>query len=426
MAKPKRSSAETEALESPNLFRFNLAGLLAFSLCLMAGTALVSSRLFSARPKEISFVADNIPDPDNQDKSTFTHKGPWGEMLVQNIKLERPVEYVVGEVRAVKPAVWRFSGMNLAQVQAALKAGGLTAEQIAAVLATGQPETQGNTTSLTPSSKFLLSLSSEQRQELYASFYGNGVYMLADYPYIFPKDSIETIYEDERLNPDDVALLKQLIFRSGNSTHLVDFPTLMLNIPTDERRVAMARALSRQSAVLARLCIRPDSDIDKIAGYWGHMDNVRFTNLRPLLEGLKALPNGGTISFAYLLPPFARERLYTYPLPPEQGEPNRDCHWSTFNFSSAEPDNRFNDPSFAVQQIQANYYKIDQANLYGDVILFMNDKQEIKHSAVFIADDLAFTKYGNSHTQPWMFVRISDMQEHYPGLKLYYMRKKTH
>ena len=425
MAKPKRNDNSTEPSKPANQFRFNLLGLIVFSLCLMVGAVLVSSRLFSAHHKEISFVANNIPDPDQQDKSTYTRKGAWGEMLMQNIKLERPVEYVVGEVRNVQPMTWKFPGMSVAQVKELFVADGLTAKQAETALTTGQVGTQGNATVVKPTDEFLLSLTAEERQKLYASFYGRDVYVLIDYPYVFPKDSIETIYADERLHPDDVALLKKLVFRSGNSTHLVDYPVLLMNIPTFERRVAMARSLSRQSAVLARLCIRPDSDIDKIAGYWGRMDNVRFTNLRPLLEALKELPNGGTISFAYLLPPFARERLYTYPLPPEKGEPNRDCHWSTFNFSSVEPDDRYNDAAYAVRYIESNFYKIEQPNLYGDIILFMNDRQEIKHSAVFIADDLAFTKYGNSHTQPWMFVRISDMQEHYPGLKLSYLRKKT-
>jgi len=53
---------------------------------------------------------------------------------------------------------------------------------------------------------------------------------------------------------------------------------------------------------------------------------------------VKGLPHGGTVSMLYFLPPFARSRLYTYPLPSQPGDPVLDCHWSTFNFSSIEPD----------------------------------------------------------------------------------------
>jgi hypothetical protein len=163
---------------------------------------------------------------------------------------------------------------------------------------------------------------------------------------------VETVYTDNRLNPDDVALLKQLIYPAANSVRLSDYNLLLRKIPTPERRTMMAKVLSLQPAVLARLCVRPDSDIDKIAAYWGGMDNVRFTDMRPMLEALKGLPHGGTVSLMYFLPPFARTRLYTYPLPSQPGDPVLDCHWSTFNFSNIEPDNRYNDPQYTVNYIQ--------------------------------------------------------------------------
>jgi hypothetical protein len=245
-----------------------------------------------------------------------------------------------------------------------------------------------------------------------------------DYPYIFSADNLNSIYADTRLNPDDVALLKKLVYRNGEAWHLSDYAILMAKIPTAGRRAAISRALSRQAAVLAGLCIRPDTDIDKMAGYWGHMNNVHFTDIRPLLESLKNLPHGGTISIVYFLPPFARDRLYTYPMP-QSDDPVMDCHWTTFNFNSLKPDNRFNDPNFLLQYLKDNYYQISAPSLYGDVVLLMNDKQEFKHSAVYLADDLYFTKFGNNYTQPWMITRMADMQAVYPTLKPVYFRKKT-
>jgi hypothetical protein len=105
-----------------------------------------------------------------------------------------------------------------------------------------------------------------------------------------------------------------------------------------------------------------------------------------------------------------------------------DCHWSTFNFSNETPDNRFNDPAYAVQYIQKNFYPIAAPSQYGDVLLLMNDKKEIKHSAVFLADDLVFTKNGNNYRQPWMLMRISDLLATYPNtppMQPVYMRHKT-
>ena len=421
MAKLKKNN-ETDPVNS---FRFSLAGLIVFSLFLMAGTALISSKVLNAKPKIFSVANHDIPDPDAQDKNMFTHQGPWGELLTQNIKLERPAEYISAEVSQPAPESWDFKGMNLAQVKTLLAANGLTKAQVEAQLTTSHISIVGTTLVFTPDENFLLSLKPETRQKLYGSLYGLGVGTYIDYPFIFPNDSIQTIFTDDRLNPDDVVLLKQLIYPAVNAVRLTDYNLLLRKIPTTERRTTMAKVLSLQPAVLVRLCVRPDSDIDKIAAYWGGMDNVRFTDIRPMLEALKGLPHGGTVSLMYFLPPFARSRLYTYPLPSQPGDPVMDCHWSTFNFSSIEPDNRYNNSQYTVEYIQKKFYAIDAPSIYGDLVLYANDKQEIKHSAVFLADDLCFTKYGDNYRQPWMIVRLADMQTMYPTLKPFYYRRKV-
>jgi len=421
MAKLKKTN-ETEAVNS---FRFSLVGLLLFTMVLIAGTALVSSRLFDTKPKPYAFIENDIPDPAHQDKDIFIRKGPWGELLTQNIKLERPAEYIALDEKNPEPEAWTFNGLNVAQVKALLAANGLSKEQADAQLTPEHVKTHGTTTVFTPDENFLLSLKPETRQKLYGAFYGMGVGMYFDYPFIFPKDSIETICNDARLQPEEVAVLRQLVYPAVNSVRLTDYDLLLRKISTPQRRTVMAKVLSMQPAVLARLCVRPDSDIDKIAAYWGGMDNVRFTDMRPMLEALKGLPHGGTVSLMYFLPPFARSRLYTYPLPPQPGDPVLDCHWSTFNFSSLQPDNRYNEPQYTIEYIKKNLYQIDAPSIYGDILLYANARQEIKHSAVFLADDICFTKYGDNYRQPWMIVRMADMQTMYPTLKPFYYRRKV-
>jgi hypothetical protein len=315
--------------------------------------------------------------------------------------------------------------MTVAQVKALFTANGLTAEQAENALAADRVSVQGKDMIFVPGEDFLFSLSPEKRQKLYEALYGTGVNTYLDWPFIFSKDEMESIYADARLHSDDVALLKKLLYPSGNALHLSDWEMLLHKIPTLERRTAMSQVLSRQSAVLAGLCIRPDTDIDKIADYWGKMDNVRFNDIRPLMQALKELPHGGRISLLFLLPPFARERLYTFPVREENDPAVMDCHWSTFNFSSVKPDNHFADPNYTIQYLQKNYYQITEPSIYGDIILYMNDRQEFKHSAVYLADDLAFTKYGDNYSQPWMVVRIPDMQAEYSRLKPVYFRPKT-
>lgn len=147
-----------------------------------------------------------------------------------------------------------------------------------------------------------------------------------------------------------------------------------------------------------------------------------------MLEALKTSPEGGTLSLLYLLPKFARERLYTFPLPSQPTAPMMDRHWTTFNFHNETPDSRFNDPKYTIPYIGTNYYRIAAPSIYGDILLLINEKNEIKHSAMYLAGDLVFTKNGSSYRQPWMLMHIPDLLATYPAqppIRAVYMRRKT-
>jgi hypothetical protein len=420
MSKPRKQ----EAAQTNGLFQFTLAGLIIFSLALMGGASFITYKLEAiSRPK----LAESFA-VDPKDKTHTVHVGPWGELVTRDVSLERPVEYLTEEVALPQPEIWTFTGRKPEAVKTLLQRNGLSAPQVATLFATGGVTENNSGTVLQPAADFLLSLSPETRHQLFTGLAGLNVNLYIDYPYIFPGGSLDEIYLDPRLQPDDVELLKHLIYANGNARQLSDYQTLLCKIPTVERRTALTRALSRQSAVFAGLVIKPDTDVDKLAAYWSNVPNVRFTDIRPLVDALKALPEGGNLSLFYLLPKFARDRLYTFPLPPQPGEPTMDCHWTTFNFSNETPDNRFNDPDYAVRYIQKNYYPIAAPSLYGDILLLMNDKNEVKHSAVYLADNIVYTKNGNNFRQPWMLMRIPDLLATYPNtppMRPIYMRRKT-
>ncbi|HTB85847.1 MAG TPA: hypothetical protein VK742_19540 [Candidatus Sulfotelmatobacter sp.] len=412
-----------EAAQASNIFQFSLAGLIIFSLTLIGASAFIGYKLTAVNRS--TMVRAFVTNPN--DKTQSVHEGPWGALVSRDIELERPVEYLTEEVAHPQPEKWIFNGLNAEAVKALFARDGLSASQISAAFAPGCYTETAAGTEITPSEQFLLSLDDDTRGKLCVALAGLGVNLYFDYPYIFPGNVIDSIYNDSRVNAEDLALLKKLTYLNGGVHQLSDYNFLLTKIPTVERRVALARSMSRQSAVLAGLVIKPDTDIDKLASYWGSLPTVRFTDIRPMMEALKALPDGGNLSLFYLLPKFARDRLYTFPLPPQPGEPTMDCHWSTFNFCNETPDNRFNDPNFAVQYIQKNYYQISAPSICGDILLLMNDKNEVKHSAVYLADDIVFTKNGNNYRQPWMLMRIPDLLATYPNtppMRAIYMRPK--
>jgi len=179
--------------------------------------------------------------------------------------------------------------------------------------------------------------------------------------------------------------------------------------------------------VMAGIRIRPDTDIDKLLGYWAWPGGIRVKDVQPLLESLKNLPDG-RIGLVYLLPQFARQRLYTFPMPSRPGDAVMDCHWSTMNFFNELPDDHFTDPAYTVKFLEKNYYQIATPTKYGDIILFLDgESNNAIHSAVYLAGDLVFTKNGNNMSQPWMVMHLKDLTTKYesdgPGRMLVYRNR---
>ncbi|MFO1522715.1 MAG: hypothetical protein U1G05_11880 [Kiritimatiellia bacterium] len=140
-----------------------------------------------------------------------------------------------------------------------------------------------------------------------------------------------------------------------------------------------------------------------------HRPGRQIQGPRPLLESLQKVPGGGTISLLYLLPPFARERLYTFPLPGSPADAREDCHWSALNFFSDVPDDRLKDLAYASNYIQENFYRIGKPSMPGDLVFLQDAEGGVIHSAVFLADDLVFTKNGINIGQPWIIMRMSKL-----------------
>ena len=196
-----------ESAQASNVFQFSLAGLILFSLTLIGGSAFIGHKLTVV---EKPWMVDAFVTNPN-DKTQSVHVGPWGALVTRDINLERPVEYLTEEVANPRPEVWAFKGMGPDAVKSLFAQDGLSAAQNAELFAPDGFTATAAGTEIRPSETFLLSLDADTREKLYGALAGLGVNLYLDYPYIFPGDMIETIYHDNRVNPDDLAVLKQLV-----------------------------------------------------------------------------------------------------------------------------------------------------------------------------------------------------------------------
>jgi hypothetical protein len=399
--------------------QISLVGLIILCVALILATTLATG--FVRFTREPAAFDDGSPDKEPASIPA------WGELSLTEVTLEQPEEYVAFDAMAEPITIWTFSEPDPAKVGSLMLKCGLTPAQTTKALASSQAATDSAGLKVFPDEELLLSLSPATRAKLYAVLATNPANRLMQQPYRIMAGTFESMFKDSGVDQPTIELVQKLLYPSGANQAFSDLEYVLGRIPSEQTKLDLVKALTRQPAVIARLRIRPDTDIDKLLGYWASGSGARAKDARPLLEALKRLHGGGSIGIGFLLPPFARERLFTSPVPSKPGDVLEDCHWSALNFFNATPDDRFADKTYTGHYIDENYYQIAKPSMLGDLVFFLKKDNEVIHSAVFIADDLVFTKNGVNYAQPWILTRMKNLLATYSSAEdfkpVYYRRK---
>jgi len=216
--------------------------------------------------------------------------------------------------------------------------------------------------------------------------------------------------------PDEtVALIRRLSYSHGHLVFFCDMPIVLETLQSSDLKVRLVKTLLRKSTLLLRLHITPNTNIDALSRYWIRAgDGI---NIRPLLESLTRIPKGTGINAALLLPPMPGAELYTFAYPSTKPEDlHKDCHYVAFNFFKDPPDPRFTDPKIVRQTLMTDYYPVLADFRYGDLIVLAKANGDIIHSAVFIADNIVYTKNSANFRDPYIFMTIPDMLDNFDAL----------
>lgn len=410
--------------------RLTFAGLVILCSSLVVVTAVVTHRLQAGLPPGSGPPsAGSTPPSTREILPPPGPSQPWGDLAMLDIEIEQPEEYVSLESTTVPATAWVFGGTTRSQARALMEQCGFSPAQLDQAFATDRVEDTSSATIVRPSSELVLSLSPEVRSKFYTALaqWSDNKHMAT--PYHLPGESLDAVFVRSEVEPAIKGLVQKLAYTRNGRRYFSDPELALAQIGTAEGRLHLLKALTYQTAVLARLRLNPTSDIDKILGYWTAVPGVRAKDLRPLLESIAKTPTGGTLSLLYLLPKFARERLYTFPLPTQAGDVKMDCHWTALNFFNDEPDNQLQDNAYASNQIKERFYQIGKPSMCGDLVFFTNPKGEVIHSAVYLADGICFTKNGINYGQPWILMRMSDLSDVYTfsaqPQTLFYRRKEA-
>jgi hypothetical protein len=126
-----------------------------------------------------------------------------------------------------------------------------------------------------------------------------------------------------------------------------------------------------------------------------------------------------------------RRLLYRYPkvsLEDLEKPQLANCFWTALNFFNTTPDDRMLDPAYALERLHQDYYLVQDGLQLGDIVALSDRNLNIFHVAVYLADDLVFTKNGFFSLAPWTILPMDRLKGHYAEHRdnwrvTYYRRK---
>ncbi len=336
--------------------------------------------------------------------------GPWGHLRVTPILISPPLEYVaVPEVQ--KAAEWHFPATSLDTVEAFLRSVGLPPDDVRRLVAGAaiDPRTEG--VILRPDPELVHRLDPEVRGRLYTQLARTSLNPDQAHAYRFPGELVDRWLGSSPLAPSTRALVEPLVYRFGGLMYFADLELVAPQIGDVEEVRRLIKVLNRQETLRVEVSVPDAARLAEVAEYWGR--GGRRTDIRPLLESVGV---GGWIDVIHLLPSLTRERLYRYPkLTAADFERPviANCLWTALNFFAVQPDDRYLDVGYALERLKRDYFVVESQFQLGDVFAFLDRQENLFHVAVYLADDLLFTKNGTSPMAPWMIVTLEQLKAFY-------------
>ena len=234
------------------------------------------------------------------------------------------------------------------------------------------------------------------------------------HPFRFNPANFEPWLRETGLEPDEADRFRRLTYTQEDVVCFSDGNILQASLSPEKFR-QLVRALQSEPTFLMSLQVDEGMDIEPLISYWGRGREAQ--RMRPLLESLTQIPGGGSVNVSYLLPPFARLRLYTYDNSPDSCSRRYNCSWTALNFFNETPDERFADFDRAMEYLGRRYQAVTSPPQFGDVMVVEESSGRPLHFCVFLADGVVFTKNGFDYLEPWVLMKVPEMLAYFHGTK---------
>lgn len=363
--------------------------------------------------------------------AAMSNAGAWGRLDVTTVTISPPIEMIANDWgrESDEGKYWFFPDTTSEVAAAFLASTGMAPNHVSALMATARKAAGINGTVLTPQDDVVLALPPEVRARLYVELAKSALNANQMQAFRYSDESIEAWLGPTLISPATRRFVEPLIYRHGSHLFFADAAVARSRIADAEELRRLAKALLRQKTVRLRLTIGALSEVPGLVDYWGR--GGRRTDIKPLLESIVGARGDSSVDIVHLLPAFARERLYRYPLLTAQ-DLNRpqlaNCLWTALNFFNNPPDDRYLDVAAAVEHLQRNYYLVENRLELGDVVALLDERGNIFHAVVYVADNFVFTKNGMSPMSPWVILPLDTVVDYYrlrsEKIRLLYHRRK--
>lgn len=347
-----------------------------------------------------------------RDPAPEAHVGRWGKLTLLPIVIAPPMELVFTDWGFLPRPVWAFPGTDAEGAIAMLRAAGVSAGDADRLRGGTRAEPRIGGTLVLPDPAWVHGLGPELRGRLYRLLAANGANRDQAQTFRFRGTRPEEWLGRGMIEERTLGLVEPLIYRDGGYMLFSDIELVRAEIGKEELR-RLGKALFQQRTFLAGVSVGAPGDLDSLVEYWGR--GGRRTEIRPLLESI-ARGESEMVDVVHLLPPFARDRLYSYPQPSvaDLDRPTvANCLWTALNFFSSLPDDRFLDDAVALRTLREDYFVVEGELELGDIIAFIDESGNLFHVVVQIADNLVFSKNGVSAMAPWTLMPLEDVKGYY-------------
>jgi hypothetical protein len=404
------------AIETQRLFPGFLK--LALAFCLGALVVLFAEHVLMRR--KVPAVAAKSKSAG----SSSTNK-PWGRLEITTVPFENTEDIFLDHAVRLKKPEWVFEGGTAEQVVGFLKSANLDDTQQRALLATNKWSINESNCVIYPPDEVVSGLSSSARSRIYWALGQCQSNYSQCFPFRFAPNRFEDRFANSGLSARSFSFVRGLCYTNDDLLSFCDLDVASKKLSKPEFD-ALIRTLYAVPSVRVRLRVGPNDDVQKLVKYWGKGGRER--RVRPILESIARLPGGDSVAVPYLLPGSARLELFTFPDPTrDPAEVREDCFFTALNFFNKYADSKFLNKNTTREMLQNDYTIVNGPATYGDLMTLINSHGDAVHIAVYIAEDIVFTKNGVNTLQPWVLMRMDDMLSYFPSpepLRVVIFRKK--